>query len=170
MKATTLIKSGFGMTVMVAMFMLVGCNTTMNAQTKKNLVYDKKDACDIVYSLDNSTLLLTRELKYEYKYDGSGKTIEKKAYRWDAMNNEWEAYYLITIDNKEIETIMEYAQWNPETKDFDRNRQKTIYHMDSTNQLIAYMSYRWDKKSMDWQQDQRHLLQYYLADNNPANK
>lgn len=170
MKAITLIKSGFGTTVMMVMFMLVGCTTTMNAQTKKNLVYDKKGDCEVIYSLDKSTLLLTRELKYEFKYDGSGKTIEKKAYRWDAMDNEWKAYYLITIDNKEMETIMEYAQWNPESKAYDKNRQKTIYHRDSTNQLIAYMSYRWDSRSMDWEQDQRHLLQHYLADNNSANK
>lgn len=156
--------------MLIATALMLICGTTVTAQTTKSFVYDRKENSKTVFSLDQSTLRLTRELKYEYKYDVQGVMTEKKAYRWNHVNNSWRPYYLLSAKTSGNESTLEYAEWNEKTTDFDKNLQRTLYYVDDTNKILSYTSYRWDMDLLQWQQDQHFLLQHYLADGVVNNK
>jgi len=154
----------FKVLAVVVVCVLVSCST-VNAQSNKSFIYDKKDNSEVIYSLDKKKSLLTRELKYEFQYGNNGEVTEKKAYRWNEKSESWTPYYVITFSSSESGSVMQYAQWNNQSGEYNLNQQKTVYHIDAMNEVVSYISYKWNSEQNQWLQDDHLLLQHYFAEN-----
>lgn len=159
---TKMLKSSLAVCATICMF-LAGCSTTAKAGNK--YVFDKKETSEVVYTLDESNLLLTRKLKYEYNYDAQGEMIEKKAYRWSQAFEEWVPYYQLKINTSHSMRTLEYAAWDKQTGSFRLNQQRVCYSQSTDGQPLIYAAYYWDVQSKEWKEDMRILLQDYFADN-----
>lgn len=52
----------------------------------------------------------------------------------------WTPAYLLTITSNDSICIMDYAEWNKLFCNFERNRQQSVYYVDSSNTLLTYYS------------------------------
>lgn len=113
--------------------------TTANANTKPTFIYGDTENTKTVCTLNEDGKTLTPRLKYEYQYNNEGELIEKKAYRWDMHNMNWQPAYQITINYGEAATIYNYAEWNNREETFNNNKKRQIYYMNSNEYLVAYI-------------------------------
>lgn len=153
-----------GLVVVLASVSMFLCSAAVCAETAKKFAYNRSDTMEVVYVWDESGKYLTPELKYEFKRNADNTIAEKKAYRWNVLGYTWEPYYRMTFTQNENQYGIEFARWNEMTEDFSLNPQKTVYDMDSARQVLSYTTYNWNRNNAVWEQDERVLLQEYLAD------
>jgi len=136
MKTKVLTKS-----VLVLAFAFM-CTLIISAASPKNYVYDTKEEngkmiSKVVFLQDNG--LLNKEMKYEFAYNDEGKVSEKKAYRWNQREGEWEPLFLMTYEyteeSDEIQT--NYGMWNKKKKDFSLNVQTMTVPLDNYNTIFS---------------------------------
>lgn len=131
----TILKSAL---VAVIAIVTMSFTTTANAEgNNSRFRYCFEDSSTTVYTLNNDGKTLTRKLRYEFKYDNQGQMIEKKAYRWDVNSEIWKPAYLLTVVPGNVETTMNYAEWNEEKKNFDKNVRAMSYVTDCNSNLFA---------------------------------
>ena len=120
---------------------MMSCTTTANAQTgNTKYIYGQNDTNTTVYTLNEDGKTLTPKWKYEYRYDEQRRLTEKKAYRWNLQQQMWTPAYLLTIMSNDSICIMDYAEWDKLFCNFERNRQQSVYYVDSSNALLTYYS------------------------------
>ena len=134
MKKTLLRKAA-----MASLFTLMTLTVT-KANAKGTFIYGETDNGLIVSTLNEDGKTLTPKWKYEYQYDELGRLTEKKAYRWNLQQQMWTPAYLLTITSNDSICIMDYAEWNKLFCNFERNRQQSVYYVDSSNTLLTYYS------------------------------
>lgn len=149
--------------VSISMLALFLCNSVVNAQTSSKFVYDRSENAETVYTLDESGKYLTPKLKYEYGKDAQGKTGTKTAYRWNASEQKWIPYYLISMFESGNTSIVEYAAWDNKKQDFSRNSQKAVYSRGIENEILSYVLYKWNPSEESWEANQYILCGDYLA-------
>lgn len=151
--------------ISISVALLLLCTSATTAQTRKDnkFIYDKKENLETVYTLDLSGKYLTPKIKYEYTRDSKGAIVEKKAYRWDNLKDEWMPYYQMTFTEDHSNTIIEFAQWDNKVQRFSVNRQKAIYNKSHKENMITYLSFQWDDSIQEWNLDKQLLLENYLA-------
>ncbi|WP_455585651.1 DUF3836 domain-containing protein [Bacteroides sp.] len=145
---------------MVALFL---CSSAVNAQTSSKFVYDKNENSETVYTLDKSGKYLTPKLKYEYSKDAQEKKGMKKAYRWNANEQKWVPYYLISMLEMGNNSIVEFAAWDNKTQSFSLNSQKAVYSKGFENDILSCVFYKWNQLEKSWEIDQYLLCGDYLA-------
>lgn len=149
--------------VSISMLALFVCSSVVNAQTSvSKFIYDKSENAETVYTLDKTGKFLTPKVKYEYDKEEKGKTV-KKAYRWNSSDRKWVPYYLITLLENTISSVVEYAAWDSKTETFSLNPQKTIYNKGLENDIISYIFYKWNPLDGSWEVNQHLLFEDYLA-------
>ena len=100
--------------------------------------------------LDENDLYLTPQIKYFFRYDKSGRVIEKKALRWDTGKKVWGNAYLINLTYEDDFITMEYALWNKSKGEYDDFSERTTFKLD-INMITAVSSYRKDLSvDSDW--------------------
>lgn len=149
--------------VSISMLALFLCSSVVSAQTSSKFVYDRGENSETVYMLDKSGKYLTPKLKYEYSKDARENKGTKKAYRWNASERKWVPYYLITMLEVENNSVVEYAAWDNETQSFSLNPQKAVYSKGVGNDILSYVSYRWNPSEGSWEINQHLLCGHYLA-------
>lgn len=145
---------------MVALFL---CSSAVSAQTSSKFVYDKSENAETVYTLDESGKYLTPKLKYEYSKDAQGKAGSKKAYRWNASEQKWVPYYLISMTESGNDSIVEYAAWDSKAQEFSLNSQKAVYSRGIENDLLSYVLYKWNPSEENWEANLHFMCGDYLA-------
>lgn len=122
MKASVLTKGIF-----TVLFVFV-CSLGLSAASPRNYLYDTKEengkiVSKVVFLQEDG--LLSKQVKYEFTYNETGKVAEKKAYRWNKATDEWDPYYLISYqyDSETGLIRSNYGMWNKKTKDFTLNAQ-----------------------------------------------
>ena len=149
--------------VSISMLALFVCSSVVSAQgSASKFIYDKSENAETVYTLDKTGKFLTPKVKYEYNKEEKGKTV-KKAYRWNANNQKWVPYYLITLLENPTSSIVEYAAWDGKTESFSLNLQKTIYNKGLENDVVSYINYKWNPSDASWEVSQQLMLEEYLA-------
>lgn len=125
METSVLRKSIFALVIVFA------CGLFASAASPRNYLYDTKEVdgkivSKVIFLQDEG--LLSKEVKYEFSYNESGKVSEKKAYRWNKSTENWDPYYLISYQyNEETGDIhSEYGMWNSNKKDFSLNKQQLV--------------------------------------------
>ena len=124
---------------MASLFTLMTLTVT-KANAKETFIYGETDNGLIVSTLNEDGNTLTPKWKYKYQYDKQGRLTEKKAYRWNLQQQMWTPAYLLTITSNDSICIMDYAEWNKLFCNFERNRQQSVYYVDSSNTLLTYYS------------------------------
>lgn len=148
--------------VSISMLAMFVCSSSMSAQNTKKFIYNKDKDVETVYTLDESGRFLTPKLKYEFKANNEG-TTEKRAYRWNASNQSWEPYYLVTVQKTENDSVVEFALWNKETNDYSLNSQRAVYNVGFENDVLSYFHYNWNASKGQWEMNQHLLVEEYLA-------
>lgn len=149
--------------VSITMLTLFVCSSVVSAQNNSKFVYNKDKNVETVYTLDQTGKYLTPKLKYEYSKNDGGKSTSKIAYRWNAFTQSWTPYYLLTLLEVENNSVVEYAVWNDKTNDFSLNSQKAVYNRGLADELLSYVSYRWNQSVNSWEVNHQMLLGDYLA-------
>ena len=115
------------------------CSVALNAASPKEFMYDTKEVdgkviSKTVFLQENG--LLNKQVRYEFAYNEVGKVAEKKVYRWDARNDDWKPFYLIsyTYDSENINST--YAMWNAKKKDFSMNKQEISMIAEDYNEIF----------------------------------
>ena len=110
MKAMNFIK-----TLLVIVTVFIANATISAAKLNNNLIYNAEEVdgvkvAETVYKMDNN--LLTKYMKYNYKYDENNQMTENLSQKWNAENNSWvnDLKICYTYDNKSVTT--EYYKWN----------------------------------------------------------
>ena len=116
MKAMNFIK-----TLLVIVTIFIANATISAAKLNNNLIYNAEEVngvkvAETVYKMDNN--LLTKYMKYNYKYDANNQMTENMSQKWNVNKNCWENDLCIryTYDNKSVTT--EYYKWNSKKNDF----------------------------------------------------
>lgn len=116
MKAMNFIK-----TLLVIVTVFIANATISAAKLNNNLIYNAEEVngvkvAETVYKMDNN--LLTKYMKYNYKYDANNQMTENMSQKWNVNKNCWENDLCIryTYDNKSVTT--EYYKWNSKKNDF----------------------------------------------------
>lgn len=116
MKAMNFIK-----TLLVITVVLFANVTVFARNLNNNLIYNAEEVngvkvSETVYKMEGN--LLTKYMKYNYKYDENNQITENIAQKWDAENNCWTNDLRIsyTYDNKSVTT--EYSKWNKKKGEF----------------------------------------------------
>ncbi|MCD7899722.1 MAG: DUF3836 domain-containing protein [Bacteroides sp.] len=157
MSVTTLVVS-----ISVAIMFL--CTSAITAQTTGNkFIYDKNENKETVFELDRSGKYLTPKLQYEFQKDEKGFVTAKKAFRWNAEEDKWTPYYLLTISKDDNNTIIDYALWDKNTESFTLNQQKAVYNKSQNDSVVTYLSYQWDESNSEWKLLEQNLIKNYLA-------
>lgn len=150
--------------VSISVVLVFLCGSIAKAQSAGNkFIYDKKENTETVFTLDQSGRFLTPKLKYEMKKDENGNLLEKKAYRWNAERQIWTPYFLMTFTEKGSDSVVEYALWNKDAEDFSLNYQKAVYNRNDSEEIVTYISYRWNPSEEEWSLNDQALFQNYLA-------
>lgn len=136
MKTTFLSKSIF---VLAVMFI---CNLAMSAASPREYLFDTKEENGKIISkviFLNDKGLLSKEFKYEFSYNESGKVSEKKTYRWDTNRNDWAPFSLTSFtynqETGEINTV--YSMWDKKTKSFTLNTQQMVTPATGYNDIFS---------------------------------
>ena len=110
MKAMNFIK-----TLLVIVTIFIANATISAAKLNNNLIYNAEEVngvkvAETVYKMDNN--LLTKYMKYNYKYDANNQMTENMSQKWNAEDNCWvnDLKICYTYDNKNVTT--EYYKWN----------------------------------------------------------
>lgn len=110
MKAMNLIK-----TLLVIVTIFIANATLSAAKLNNNLIYNAEEVdglkvAETVYKMDNN--LLTKYMKYNYKYDANNQMTENLSQKWDSVDNCWvnDLKICYIYDSKSITT--EYYKWN----------------------------------------------------------
>lgn len=151
--------------VTISMLAMFVCSAAASAKTTSStkFIYNKMKNAEVVYTLDPSGQYLTPKLKYEFTKNEAG-TI-KTAYRWNTEDKTWAPYYRMTKIEKGNNSIVEYAVWNNQTKDFSLNAQKAVYNKGVNSDVLSYIFYKWNPSEKSWEMSQSLLLEDYLAMN-----
>lgn len=126
-------------TVILACVALFMGSLTLNAVSPRNYIHDTKEENGKIVSKTiflNEKGLLSKEFKYEFTYNESGQVSEKKAFKWNTNDNEWEPFYLTTYsyDPATGNIHSSYGMWNEKSKAFDLNTQQmTLPEIDYEN-------------------------------------
>ena len=101
--------------VVVLVITFVASLSTYAAKMNNNLIYNAEEVdgvkvAETVYKMDNN--LLTKYMKYNYKYDENNQMTENLSQKWNAESNSWvnDLKICYTYDNKSVTT--EYYKWN----------------------------------------------------------
>ena len=116
MKAMNFIKT---LLVIVTIFIT---NATISAKNlDNNLIYNAEEVngvkvAETVYKMSNN--MLTKYMKYNYKYDANNQMTENLSQRWNEDNNCWtnDLKICYTYDKKSVTT--EYYKWNKKKNEF----------------------------------------------------
>jgi len=118
------------------------CTLVISAASPKNYVYDTKEEngkliSKVVFLQDNG--YLNKEMKYEFAYNEDGKVVEKKAYRWNTAEGDWEPLFLMTYEyaNGSDEIQTNYGMWNKKKKDFSLNVQTMTVPLENYNTIFS---------------------------------
>lgn len=131
----------FTKSVVVIAFLLMG-SFAMQATSPRNYLYDTKEENGKIISkvvFLNNDGLLNREIKYEFTYNEEGKVAEKKAFRWNNKNTDWEPFYLITYQYEEGSDTFSsvYAMWNKQKQNFNLNAQTMIIPVENYDDIFS---------------------------------
>ncbi len=113
-----------------AFVFLFMCSLAINASSPKSYLYDTKTEngkviSKVVFSQEDG--LLSKQVRYEFRYNEEGKVSEKTAYRWDGRNDEWVPFYQVTYRydaQGDIQT--RYGMWDKKKKVFGLNVQNMV--------------------------------------------
>lgn len=116
MKAMNFIKT---LLVVVTIFI---ANATISARNlDNNLIYNAEEVngvkvAETVYKMSNN--MLTKYMKYNYKYDANNQMTENLSQKWNEDNKCWtnDLKICYTYDNKSVTT--EYYKWNKKKNEF----------------------------------------------------
>ena len=116
MKAMNFIKT---LLVVVTIFIT---NATISARNlDNNLIYNAEEVngvkvAETVYKMSNN--MLTKYMKYNYKYDANNQMTENLSQKWNEDNKCWtnDLKICYTYDNKSVTT--EYYKWNKKKNEF----------------------------------------------------
>lgn len=155
-------KGLFRAVVLVAIFIVSGTNSFMKAQ-EKNFVTNEEVVNNIVksrtvYRLSEGTLY--HHMKYDFTYDDQNRMTSREAFKWDAQNNSWSPFFMITYTYSEKEMAVQYARWNQKSKSYDLAMEKSVYELNKENIPVAYYNYKW--KDFYWEKE---LNQFWAMDN-----
>lgn len=116
MKAMNFIK-----TLLVIVTVFIANATISAAKLNNNLIYNAEEVngvkvSETVYKMDNN--MLTKYMKYNYKYDENNQMTENLSQKWNAEDNCWTNDLKIryTYDSKSVTT--EYYKWNGKKNEF----------------------------------------------------
>lgn len=116
MKAMNLIK-----TLLVAVTIFIANANISAANLNNNLIYNAEEingvkVAETVYKMSNN--MLTKYMKYNYKYDANNQMTENLSQKWNAEENCWtnDLKICYTYDNKSVTT--EYYKWNHKKNEF----------------------------------------------------
>jgi len=125
--------------------------------------YDNEGAKVMVESqtvciLDEKGLYLMPKIKYFFRYDKSGRVIEKKALRWDTGKKDWGEAYLLSFTYEEDLVTIGYALWNNSKGEYDDFSQRTNYKVDG-NMITAAIYYRKDlPNNREWNLERSYFF------------
>lgn len=102
-------------TLLVIVTVFIANATISAAKLNNNLIYNAEEVdgvkvAETVYKMDNN--LLTKYMKYNYKYDENNQMTENLSQKWNAESNCWvnDLKICYTYDKKSVTT--EYYKWN----------------------------------------------------------
>lgn len=97
------------------------------------------------------------KVKYYFTYDEGDRLVEKEAYKWDGVADEWEHSYdmkLAYIDNS---IVVDFARWNDSEQLYNEKKEKVVYEMNGDGTMF-YSDYKMDERKHDWKLEQHNLL------------
>ena len=159
MKTRILIKCMFAGLLLAA---FVSVSLASGKENASKYYYDSGGAKSMaesqaVYILDENGQFLTPKIKYFFRYDKSGRVIEKKALRWDTGKKDWGNAYLLNFTYEEDFVTIEYATWNKSTGEYDDFSQRTTFKVDA-NMITAVNRYRkCTSNDCDWNLEYSYL-------------
>lgn len=108
-------------TLLVIVTVFITNATISAAKLNNNLIYNAEEVngvkvAETVYKMDNN--MLTKYMKYNYKYDENNQMTENLSQKWNAEDNCWTNDLKIryTYDSKSVTT--EYYKWNGKKNEF----------------------------------------------------
>ena len=116
MKAMNFIK-----TLLVIVTVFIANATISAAKLNNNLIYNAEEVngmkvAETVYKMNDN--LLTKYMKYNYKYNENNQMTENLSQKWNEEDNCWvnDLKICYIYDNKSITT--EYYKWNGKKNEF----------------------------------------------------
>ena len=116
MKAMNFIK-----TLLVIVTVFFSYSTISAAKLNNNLIYNAEEVngmkvAETVYKMNDN--LLTKYMKYNYKYNENNQMTENLSQKWNEEDNCWvnDLKICYIYDNKSITT--EYYKWNGKKNEF----------------------------------------------------
>lgn len=116
MKAMNFIK-----TLLIVVTIFIANSTISAAKLNNNLIYNAEEVngvkvAETVYKMNNN--LLTKFMKYNYKYNKNNQMTENLSQKWNTESNSWinDLKICYTYDSKSV--ITEYYKWNSKKNEF----------------------------------------------------
>ena len=136
MKMSVLSKSIFAL-----MFTFL-CSMAIGAASPKDYLYDTKEEngkiiSKVVFVQENG--LLNKQVRYEFKYNDTGKVSEKVAYRWNGASDEWVPFYQISYQYDDASGVINtnYGMWDKKKKDYSLNPQNMVIPSSNYNEIFS---------------------------------
>ena len=108
-------------TLLVIVTVFIANATISAAKLNNNLIYNAEEVdgvkvAETVYKMDNN--LLTKYMKYNYKYNENNQMTENLSQKWNAENNCWVNDLKICYSNDSKRITTEYYKWNSKKGEF----------------------------------------------------
>lgn len=126
-------------TKIFAAFVAAMMTMTMSATNKENNTNAPQSdnvlpGVTVVATASQRTLLMNNK-KFVYNLDGSGRVSTKVSYKKDNTDN-WTPISAYTVFYGQEETILTFAEYNPQTKAFNLKPQQTRFNAEEYPVII----------------------------------
>lgn len=156
MKTTSLFKA----IAFVAVIIVSMMGSELKAQENKFItneeVKNEMVVAKTIFKQDGNQLY--RHIRYEYTYDEKNRMSEKKAYKWDSADNQWDPYFKMTYQYEDNKITMLYGRWHEGRKAYDAEIKKSEYELNDENMPVAYKTYKQKSDKSDWTLIMQHRM------------
>lgn len=135
----------------LVMLSVTGAAKTPDSQYAHNTeTTDGRVTTQTVYKVESDQYLHCH-LMYNFSYNAQNLLQQKEVLKWNSATSGWEKSYCMNFSYDQSSTTITYARWDAKNKAYREILEKAIYNQDEETRLLAsYQSFKWDKRSQQW--------------------
>ncbi|MDR2915357.1 MAG: DUF3836 domain-containing protein [Tannerella sp.] len=143
----------FKMFAAVAVFAIIGVNQAF-AQNE-NYVYKDELINNVLTSRtilkrDNKNASFTQYMKKDYTYDEFDRIKTQCVSRWNSSEDRWDKSLSYTYSYEDGLYSIELSRHIQNPYDLVLKRERSVYTIDDSRNLLLSQRYEWDRKNRDW--------------------